>query len=102
MAIDYEVENRREGPEKIPDEIIIKNLLTENGKQNAYIQELEHKISVMYKPDKKEMYDIKKDQFYLAMREKIKNLNETIARLRKDQEKLIIKNLQYEIRLDGI
>lgn len=79
--------------DKIPDEVIIKNLLTENGKLNAYIQELEHKISVMYKPDKNQMREIKREKFYLAMRDRITKLNETINRLRKSEEKLIIKNL---------
>lgn len=82
--------------DKIPDEAIIKNLLTENGKLNAYIQELEHKISVMYKPDKNQMIEIKREKFYLAMRDRITKLNETINRLRKSEEKLIIKNLNNE------
>lgn len=35
------------GLHKIPDHILVKNLLVEKGQRESYIQELEHKVAEM-------------------------------------------------------
>jgi hypothetical protein len=82
------------GLSKIPDEIIIKNLLVELGKCNSNIKELEDEIRLLKsssKEDIEEKRKIRKEQIFDEYRKQIKSLNDSVRKLRKDNELLIIR-----------
>lgn len=78
-------------PIKIPDEAIIKMLRQQIGEQTSYIEELKEFIQrdeIITKEDRKEF---KKEKAYKELVAKLKVSQQTIRKLRKDNEYLIIK-----------
>lgn len=76
---------------KVPDEVIIKQLRMELGKQASYIQELEDELKLFKSQDIEERKAIRREQLFDEYRAKIRGLEKTIQQLRKDKEGLIIK-----------
>ena len=85
------------GLHKVPDEILIAQLNQELGKANAYIAELESLNRALkeqcriIKADRKEAM---KELILKEQKEKITKLNETITRLRKENEAFIMAKLR--------
>ncbi|MDL2310273.1 hypothetical protein LJC39_04070 [Parabacteroides sp. OttesenSCG-928-B22] len=76
---------------KLPDEALIKELRIELGKQASYIQELEDEIKFLKKEETEEKKKIRREKLFDEYRGQIKNLNDKIRKLKKDNEYLIIK-----------
>lgn len=76
---------------KLPDEALIKELRIELGKQTSYIQELEDEIKFLKKEETEEKKKIRREKLFDEYRGQIKNLNDKIRKLKKDNEYLIIK-----------
>lgn len=76
---------------KLPDEALIKELRIELGKQASYIQELEDEIKFLKKEETEEKKKIRREKLFDEYRAQIKNLNDKIRKLKKDNEYLIVK-----------
>jgi hypothetical protein len=73
---------------KLPDEVVIAQLRLELGKSNAYISELEEKLS-------DNGYNIKK-QTLLCLQGRIKNLEKSLEKSRKECNKVVEHNLRMQ------
>lgn len=81
--------------EKVQELLAEITVLKQNHKIeiNQYKQQISNWQSSENKVLRKE---IKKDEMYTILQNRIKNQNETIRRLRKDNEELLIKNLKLQ------
>lgn len=86
---------------KVPDDVIIRELRIELGKQAAYIIELEEEIkalkaaqkpsSTLSKEEVAERRKIRKEEIFNEYRQQIQRLEKINSQLRKDKEQLIIR-----------
>lgn len=77
------------GLDKVPEEAIIKQLRTELGKANSYIQELEESLTKMKECKKNSVKCFKATEIGQAYTNKIVRLEAKIKLLNKDKEQLI-------------
>jgi hypothetical protein len=78
-------------PIKIPDEAIIKMLQQKIGEQASYIEELKEFLQRDQTITKEDRTEFKKEKAYKELVAKLKVAQQTIRKLRKDNEYLIIK-----------
>ena len=79
---------------KIPDEVIIKELRLELGKATSYIQELEQENKRLKDESPEEKKAIRKEKIFNEYRDKVTQLQRIIARLKKENEQLLIKSIK--------
>lgn len=86
---------------KLPDHVIIRNQQMELGKAASYIQELEEQTKPKH-ASPEERAEAKKSEIYQKQQEKIQELNQTVQRLKKDNDNLIIKIAKLQQNKSGI
>jgi hypothetical protein len=79
---------------KVPDEVIIKELRLELGKATSYIQELEQENKRLKDESPEEKKAIRKEKIFNEYRDKVTQLQRIIARLKKENEQLLIKSIK--------
>ncbi len=79
---------------KVPDEVIIKELRLQLGKATSYIQELEYENKRLKDESPEEKKAIRKEKIFNEYRDKITQLQRIIARLKKENEQLLIKSIK--------
>ena len=94
------------GLDKIPDSVLLKMALVENGKLKAYIDELEYEIKELRKrmadpslalSDKERnqvLKETRKEKLYMELRAINKSLWERYKKLKKRYDELLSKNIQ--------
>ena len=88
---DPQIENgiQEDKPEKIPDELLVKYLQIELGKKEAYIQELEFKLSLQGSEQAKEIRkEVRASEMYQNLKKQLDKANKELARLRKSLSEL--------------
>lgn len=97
------------GLDKIPEKAWLKilekrvqELEIERGKDQSYIQELEHELEQLNKLGKEDLKDLLRIEAYNKLNKKVEKLNYKVYTLNRDIKRIIEKNVKLKMQLDEI
>lgn len=96
IVVEWKIRDDEEPLSKIPDMAMISHMRTELGKKEAYIEELEERLTAKQelKPTPDQIKEIYKDKLYVQQKKEITKLHKNANSLRKGNRLLVTRILE--------